>query len=57
MRKLIHAIIEKYLLSCGGAFHHNEYGEKGRYVVLMNENEYHQFRECSDCNGCIDCKL
>jgi len=48
MTKAIHWIIEKYLISCGGAFHHNEYGEKGRYVVLMNETEYHYFQEFRD---------
>ena len=40
-RKIIHKLIVKYLISCGGAFHHGKYGESGRYVVLLNEQQYH----------------
>lgn len=40
-RKVIHKLIVKYLISCGCAFHHGEYGESGRYVVLLNEQQYH----------------
>lgn len=55
MIKLIHSLIVKYLLSCGGAFHHNEYGENGRYIVIMNEEEYHKFQESKYCNKCNKC--
>lgn len=40
-RKFIHKLIVKYIISCGGAFHHGEYGENGRYVVILNEQKYH----------------
>lgn len=46
MRRIIHKLIQWYLRRCGGAFHTSPYGPKGRYVVLMNEDQYHWFR-CS----------
>lgn len=30
---------------CGGASHVYPYGDKGRYVVIMNERQYHEFKE------------
>ena len=42
-RRLIHKFIVKYLLSCGGAFHHGEYGINGRYVALMDDIKYHEY--------------
>ncbi len=43
IRGIIHKFICCYLRSAGGAFHHGEYGADGRYVVLMNEREYHGY--------------
>jgi hypothetical protein len=43
MKRIIHKFIVWYLRNCGHAFHHGEYGDKGRYVVLMNESQYHKF--------------
>lgn len=43
-RKVIHKFIVKYLLSCGGTFHHDKYGVNGKYVVLMNEESYHEYK-------------
>jgi len=40
-----HRLIVRYLRRCGSAFHHNPYGERGRYVVLMTEGEYHRFQK------------
>lgn len=45
MRHLIHKIICWYLRKCGGAFHAFPYGTQGRYVVLMNDDQYHGFKE------------
>lgn len=45
MRKYIHKFIVKYIRNCGGSFHHNKYGVDGRYVVLMNEKQYHNYQE------------
>lgn len=42
-RKIVHRLIVKYLISCGGAFHHGEYGVNGRYVTLMNDEKYHEY--------------
>lgn len=39
-RKVIHGLIVKYLIKCGGAFHHGDYGENGRYVKLFTDEEY-----------------
>lgn len=43
-RRIVHKLICKYLISCGGAFHHNKYGIDGRYVVLMNDEKYHEYQ-------------
>ena len=43
MRKIIHKLILKYLIKCGGSFHTNPYGNTGRYIVLMNERQYHDY--------------
>lgn len=40
---IIHSLIVRYLIHCGGAFHHNEYGPKGRYIALMNEEKYQEY--------------
>lgn len=42
---LIHKLICRYLRHCSGSFHCYPYGPKGRYVVLMNEDQYHQFQK------------
>jgi len=41
--KLIHRLIVKYLVRCGGAFHTQPYGDTGLYVVLMNKRLYHEY--------------
>lgn len=43
MRHLIHKVICWYLRRCGGAFHCYPYGERGRYVVLMDEQQYAEY--------------
>ena len=43
MRHTIHKLICWYLRRCAGAFHCYHYGTTGRYVVLMNDNEYHHY--------------
>lgn len=42
MRYLLHAFICWYLerVNC---FHHFPYGPRGRYVVIMSENQYHRW--------------
>lgn len=44
MRDLLHSCIAWYLRRCAGAFHVYPYGERGRYVVLMDEDAYHRFK-------------
>lgn len=44
-RKIIHHFIVKYLIKCGGAFHHGPYGENGRYVALMSDKKYHEYQK------------
>lgn len=41
MRHLLHKAICWYLRRCAGAFHCYNYGEAGRYVVLMTDEQYH----------------
>lgn len=41
MRKPLHRFIAWYLRRCAGAFHVFPYGPRGRYVVIMNEDDYH----------------
>ena len=47
IRKKLHNFITWYLTEVGGAFHTNKYGKNGRYVVLMNEEEYHQYKKAN----------
>ena len=47
MRHAIHKIICWYLRRCAGAFHCYNYGETGRYVVLMNERQYSDYQKAS----------
>ena len=42
MERVIHRFIVWYLRRAGGAFHTFKYGVDGRYVVLMNETDYHK---------------
>lgn len=44
MKRMIHRMICWYLRSCGGAFHSYPYGPQGRYVVLMDEGQYHEYK-------------
>jgi len=48
MRKIIHWLIVWYLRKCWGAFHAFPYGEQGRYVVLMNEKQYHKYTHLAE---------
>ena len=58
MRHLLHKFIVWYLRKCAGAFHVYDYGVIGRYVVLMNEQQYHNYSEIRNGNGYIyDCKF
>jgi len=41
----LHSFIAGYLQTCAGAFHAFPYGNSGRYVVLMNERQYHEYKE------------
>jgi len=45
MKQAIHKLICWYLRRCAGAFHCYNYGETGRYVVLMNEGQYAQYNK------------
>lgn len=45
MRHTIHKLICWYIRRCSGAFHCYNYGENGRYVVLMNEGQYSNFQK------------
>jgi hypothetical protein len=45
MKRIAHKLIQWYLRRCGGVFHTNPYGPSGRYVVLMDEDQYHRFRQ------------
>lgn len=47
MRHVIHKLICWYLRRCSGAFHCYKYGETGRYVVLMNDDQYHVHQKLS----------
>lgn len=40
---MIHKLVCWYLRRCAGAFHCYEYGDSGRYVVLMNERQYSNY--------------
>lgn len=48
MKRFLHKYIIQFIAwymrnMCGGASHVYEYGEQGRYVVIMNENQYNKF--------------
>ena len=43
MRHVLHRFIVWYLKRCARSFHCFQYGPQGRYVVLMNESQYHEF--------------
>lgn len=46
IRKIIHKFILWYTRSCaGGDFHTNPYGVNGRYIVCMNEKQYHEYMD------------
>jgi predicted small secreted protein len=41
--KYLQRLIAWFLGSrCGGAFHNGPYGERGRYVALLTEGQYHR---------------
>ena len=43
-RRPLHRFYRWYLSeSCGGDHHVGEYGPDGRYIVLMNEDQYHRY--------------
>jgi len=48
MRHIWHKIIAWYLRRCWGSFHVYPYGSQGRYVALMNERQYHNFKAVED---------
>lgn len=42
--KKLHKFILWYTRDCaGGDFHTNPYGSEGRYIVCMNETQYHNY--------------
>jgi hypothetical protein len=44
LRKCIHKFILWYTVKiAGGDFHTNPYGPWGRYIVCMNEQQYHGY--------------
>lgn len=43
VKRWVHQAIVAYLKRCGGTFHSGEYGEQGRYVALMTEQQYHYY--------------
>lgn len=45
IRSFIHGFISWYLNRVGRAFHVHPWGIRGRYVVIMTESQYHEFRE------------
>lgn len=45
MKHALHKFICWYLRSCGQSFHCYDYGESGRYVVLMNEGQYNAYQK------------
>ena len=44
-RKIVHRLIVKYLVKCGGAFHHGKYGDDGRYIKLFTDKEYGEYQK------------
>ena len=50
LRRLPHSFIMRFIAwyiaeKCGCASHVYEYGPNGRYVVIMSEEQYHNFRK------------
>jgi hypothetical protein len=46
MKKIIHKFILWYTARiAGGDFHTNPYGPTGRYIVCMNEKQYHEYMD------------
>ena len=48
MRNFIRKYTHKFILwytdkIAGGDFHTNQYGPMGRYIVCMNETQYHEY--------------
>lgn len=39
----LHTCYRRYLVSCGGNHHTGPYGPEGRYIVLMDEGQYHRY--------------
>lgn len=50
-RNFLHPFIVWYLRKCGGAAHCYKYGPKGRYFVLMTEDEYHYYENIVRCSS------
>lgn len=44
VKKHIHNAIVWYLKRCGGAFHNGPYGENGKYVALMSDDQYGRYQ-------------
>lgn len=43
-RRILHRFYRWYLEKrCGGDHHTGQYGHNGRYIVLMNERQYHRY--------------
>jgi hypothetical protein len=45
IRNHIHRFIVWYLVRCGGAFHHGKYGSYGKYVALMSDDKYGEYKK------------
>jgi hypothetical protein len=45
IRVHIHRFIIWYLNRCGGAFHHGKYGSYGKYVAVMSDDKYGEYKE------------
>jgi hypothetical protein len=48
--RFLHSVIVNFISwylrnKCGYAVHSYPYGKRGRYIVMMTENQYHDFRE------------
>ena len=48
MKRKIHSLVVRFMAyylkeRCGGVTHVYPYGIEGRYIVIMNEEEYHHF--------------
>jgi hypothetical protein len=50
IKKFLHSIIVNFISwylreKCGYAVHNYPYGKRGRYIVMITENQYHEFRQ------------